>query len=134
MELGSVPVVPVDPVVEVRGSVVALIGLEATEVLTLVDSVDVVGPGYELAEPPTYVGPLTKVGSVDEVSCSAEETVFFAIPSVAPVVHVGPLGLVGPMSEVIVCNVESVGPVVMVGPCVQIKDPVVEAPDPVLEI
>lgn len=56
--------------------------------------------------------------------------VFFAILSVASVIHVGPGGLVGLVSEVIAGAVESIGPVVKGGPSVM--DPVVEATDLVL--
>lgn len=118
VEVDSIPVV-VGPVVNVRVSVVAV-------------TVNV--SAYELDDPLIHVGPLLKVDSMDEVSCSVVEFVFFAILSVASAIHAGPAGLVGHVPEVKVCEVESVGPVVKEGPCVQVMDPVVEAPDPMLEI
>lgn len=118
VEADSVPVV-VDPVVNVRVSVVA---------------VNANVSAYELADPLVHLGAPLKTGSEDEVSCSVVEFVFFAVLSVASVIHVGPAGLVGHVPEVKVCEVESIGPVVKEGSCVQVADPVVEAPDPVLEI
>lgn len=110
VEVDSVPVV-VGPVVKV----VALIGVEAMEVLSLVvqavtvnvSAVEVMGPACELAIP------WLKAVSVDEVKCSV--VIFFA-----SVIHVGPGGLV---SEVTVSVRGSIGPVVKVGPSV--TDPVV---------
>lgn len=67
---------------------------------------------------------------MDEVRCSVVKLVFFAILSVASVIHVGPGGLVGLVSEVIVSVVEAIGPAVKVGPSV--TGPVVEATDSVL--
>lgn len=139
VEVDSVPVV-VGPVVTVRGPVVALIGVESMEVLSLVgqavtvyvSAFEVIGPAYELANPLAHVSPSLKTGSVDEVRCSAVKLVFFAILSVASVIHVVPVGLVGLVSEVIVSAVESIGPVVKVGPSA--RDPVVEATDSVLEL
>lgn len=118
VEVDSVPVA-VGPVVNIRVSVVA---------------VNVIVSVYELDDPLVHVGLPLKTGSVDEVSCSVVEFVFFAILSVASAIHVGPAGLVGHVPEVKVCEVESIGPVVKEGPCVQVMDPVVEAPDPTLEI
>lgn len=137
-EVVSVPVF-VGTVVKVGDPVVALTGVEATELLNLIIAVDVnvsaaevTGP--EVADPLTHVGPECKTGSVDEVSCSVVEFVFFAILSVDSVILVGPLGLVGHVPEVKVCEVESIGSVVKAGPCVPVMDSVLEAPDPVLEI
>ncbi len=69
---------------------------------------------------------------VDEVKCSTGKFVFFAILSVASVVHVGTGGVVDLASEVAVTVVESIGLVVKVGPTV--IGPVLEATDSVLEV
>lgn len=114
--------------------------VEADSVLVVVGPVENVGvsvvavnvSAYELADPLVHLGPPLKTGSEDEVSCSVVEFVLFAILSVASMIHIGPAGLVGRVPEVKVCEVESIGPVVKEGSCVQVTDPVVEAPDPVL--
>jgi len=118
------------PVVRERGSVVKPARVVVVEALSLVSAVnvnvsaaDMLGPECEPAEPLVKVGPQLRTGSVDEVSCSAEE--FFAILSEA---SVGPVGLLAIMPEVRVCVVKSTGP------SVQVMDPVVEAPDPVFKI
>ena len=122
VEVDSVPVFA-GPEVTVRGSAVALIGLEAMEVLSFatvnVSAVEVIGPRL-------------KTSSVDEVRCSVVKSAFFAILSAACVIHVGPSGLVGLASEVVVSVIESTGPVVKVG--TSAMDPVLEATDSVLEV
>lgn len=127
------PVVVVDsilvvagPGVKVRGPVVALKGVEATEVLSLVvqavtvkvSAVEVIGPAYELANPGVHMDPWLKTGSVDEVRGSVVKSVFFAMLPEASVIHIGSGRLVGLVSEVIVTVEESTGPVVTVGPSV----------------
>ena len=120
VEVDSVPVFA-GP--EVRGPAVALIGVEAMEVLSFatvnVSAVEVIGPRL-------------KTSSVDEVRCSVVKSAFFAILSAACVIHVGPSGLVGLASEVVVSVIESTGPVVKVG--TSAMDPVLEATDSVLEV
>lgn len=136
-EVGSVPVV-VGPVVKVRGPVVALIGVEAMEVLSLVvqavtvNVVEALGAVYEVANPLAHESPWSKKGSVDEVRSSVVKLVFFAIQSVASVIHVCSGGLAGLASEVIGSAVESIGPVVKVGP--NVMDPELVATDSVLEV
>lgn len=124
VEVESVPVV-LNPAVKLRGSCDALTGVEAVEVLSFANAVnvkvsaaEVLGPACELADPLAPFDPQFKTGSVDEVSCSVVEFVFFAILSVT---HVGSV------PEVIVCDVQSIGPVVKV-------DPVEEAPDLVIKL
>lgn len=127
VEVESVPVVA-GPVVNVRDPVVALIAVESVEVLSLVvqavtvkvSAIEATGPAFEVEIP-------LKTGSVDEVKCSVIKLLFFAILSVASVTYVGSDGLVGLVSEVIVSVVESIGPLVKVGPCRM--DPVLEATD-----
>lgn len=114
VEVDCVPVVA-GPVVETRDPVVALTGVTATEVLSLV-TVNV--SAVELRGP---ASPLLETGCVDEVRRSVVESVFFAILSVASVIHEGPVGLVDRKSEVTVSVAESIGPVV-------------KAADPVLDI
>lgn len=114
-EVDSVPLV-LDPVVKVRGPVDALTEEESMEALSLVvqavtvdiSAVEVIGPAF-----------------VDEVKCSPEKLVFFAILSVASVIYVGTGGVVDLVSEVIVSVAESIGLAVQVGPCVM--DSVLEA-------
>lgn len=132
VDVESVPAVA-GPVVNVRGPVVVLIAVESVEVLSLVvqavtvkvSADEVTGPAFEAEIP-------LKSGSVDEVKSSVIKLVFFAILSVASVIHVGSDELVGLVSEVIVSVVESIGPVVKVGPCVM--DPVLEATDSAVEV
>lgn len=66
------------------------------------------------------------MGSVDEVKCSVVKLVFSATLSVVPVTNVGPGGLVGLVSEVIVVESTGVSPSVI--------DPAMEETDSVLEI
>lgn len=100
VEMASVPVV-VGPVVKVRSPAVALIAVESIEVVqaVTVSAVEVTGPAHELATP------RLKTGSVDEVCCSVMKLDFFVPVSVASVIHAGPGGLVGLMSEVTVTGV-----------------------------
>lgn len=136
--LNSILVV-IGPGVRVGGSVDAFKGVEATEVFSLVVQAvtvkvsvsEVIGPAYELANPMAHVDPGLKTGSVDEVRGSVRKLVFFAILSEASVIHVGSGRLVDLVSEVVVTVEESTSPVVRVGPSVM--DPVVEAPDSVLQ-
>lgn len=111
--------------VTLRGSCDALRGVEAVEVLSLANAAnvkfsaaEVLGPACELADPLAPFDPQFKTGSVDEVSCSVVEFVFFAILSET---HVGS------EPEVIVCDVQSIGPVVK-------EDPMEEAPDAVIKL
>lgn len=109
VEVDCVPVV-VGPGVEARGPVVALTGVTAAEALSLVtvnvSAVEVRGPAHDLASS------LLETDSVGEVRRSVVESVFFAVLSVASVIHEGPVGLVDCKSEVTVIVAESRGPVV----------------------
>ena len=97
VEADSVPVV-VGPVVKA----VALVGVEAMEVLSLV--VQAVTVSVSAAEVMGPACPWLKAVSVDEVKCSV--VIFFA-----SVIHAGPGGLV---SEVTVSVRVSIGPAVKV--------------------
>lgn len=116
VEVDSAPVT-IGPVVDERGPVVPLTLVKETEVLSLVvqavivkvSAVEALGPACELG------GPWLKTGSVDEVRCFAVESVFFA-----PVMHIGPGGPLGLVTEVVVSVVECTGPVV------KATDPVVD--------
>lgn len=111
------------PVVKVRGSVIALAGVETSVLLSSVNinvtGAELLGPVSELADPWVKVGPQLKTGSVDEVLCSAEKS--SSSLSEACATHLCPAG----PSEVI-CEVKSTGSELRVGPCV-IVNPVISA-------
>lgn len=131
---GSVPV-GIGPVVEIIGCVVELTGTEAREVASLVEqAVTLDGSSYRLEGHSVCVDPEEMLSSVGEVRGSVVEMVFFAILAVPSVAHIGLTVLACLVSEVRLVA-ESVGPVVRVGPGVQVKDPVVETGgDPVLAL
>lgn len=123
VELNSLSVV-LGPVVKVRGSVIALAGVETSVFLSSfkinVTGAELLGPVWELVDPRVKVGPKLKTGSMDEVLCSAEKS--SSSLSEACATHLGPAG----PSEVI-CEVRSTGSELRVGPCAKIVDPVISA-------
>lgn len=113
---------PVEEVDSVPSEAKKVLSLVVQAVTVNVSAVEVIGPEYELA----HVSPWLKTGPVDEVRCSVVKLVFFAILSVASEINVGPGGLVGLVSEVMVSVAEwGLGPWVT-GPEVQATDSVFE--------
>lgn len=115
----------IGPVAQVETETQVGIGVEV-----MCSQFEVIGPVEEVDSVPSeakkVLSPWLKTGPVDEVRCSVVKLVFFAILSVASEIHVGPGGLVGLVSEVMVSVAEwGLGPWVT-GPEVQATDSVLE--------